>query len=632
MKLKKSVSCPEKVHPMFKDPQRVIQRVLVDGDLLVQAILFPDSKMALPVYNRDGSEQKILASINTILELLVEWHGPDKLVFANVVKDSYKKGNNPVFNKLIAGSHFNTRFAPTPSNQLHLGNARTALATYMLSLKDRTQSRFYLRIDNTDHQRSRMHLVEKIKDELRWLGLDWNEVSDTFQQGENYDTYKRILNILEIAEMTERDDEDVVLLKSIPLNQYYCVYYDWREGSRVTHAPPSTQAKNEAQIKLFRAGDGNAFYRYAGLVDDIRSLSGGNKLMYVLRDNRQRYLTQVQAHIRYALEVARQKLKSDSEVQHLFKEVSIDPQVSIPLPIYIHLPVVTDNGEVEGPQNDNSKSDSLKYTVLHKRRQNESYLLEKYTLNHLEQECKVLPESIVAYLVATILPPQAPNESWKDHLASIALIFSHLGVHSGLQFFSQSFTLDDLVRNQNPIHCDLRYIWFAEQVILKKLPFWRLKRKFNQVAEEFKKKGYIFDEGLADRIANNLAAFENWSQIFNTLKRPYAERTGLQRGSISPATKQMLRQANKEAKNHEEPQSKFTEMIRAEIDRRQEEIRRLTGSKKKERYDALSQLFRDLRYILTASESSAKINSLLSILGDSEAAFRIRRFLTERSV
>jgi glutamyl-tRNA synthetase len=69
-----------------------------------------------------------------------------------------------------------TRFAPSPTGELHLGNARTALFNYLLAR--RCGGRFLLRIEDTDAQRSQeAHLVRVLED-LRWLGLDWDAGPD----------------------------------------------------------------------------------------------------------------------------------------------------------------------------------------------------------------------------------------------------------------------------------------------------------------------------------------------------------------------------------------------------------------------------------------------------------------------
>jgi len=66
-----------------------------------------------------------------------------------------------------------TRFAPSPTGQLHLGNVRTALFNWLLA--QRTGGVFLLRIEDTDAERSRAEFTAALQTDLRWLGLDWQE-------------------------------------------------------------------------------------------------------------------------------------------------------------------------------------------------------------------------------------------------------------------------------------------------------------------------------------------------------------------------------------------------------------------------------------------------------------------------
>ena len=63
-----------------------------------------------------------------------------------------------------------TRFAPSPTGRLHVGNIRTALHNWMLARK--AGGRFLLRVDDTDAERSREEYVEAIRADLAWLGLE----------------------------------------------------------------------------------------------------------------------------------------------------------------------------------------------------------------------------------------------------------------------------------------------------------------------------------------------------------------------------------------------------------------------------------------------------------------------------
>jgi glutamyl-tRNA synthetase len=92
------------------------------------------------------------------------------------------------------------RFAPTPSGQLHIGNARTALLAW-LQMR-RAGGVFVLRMEDIDKPRSRPEYARQILDDLRWLGLDWDEGPDAggpfapYVQSERQALYEEALNRL----------------------------------------------------------------------------------------------------------------------------------------------------------------------------------------------------------------------------------------------------------------------------------------------------------------------------------------------------------------------------------------------------------------------------------------------------
>ncbi|MGR3271205.1 glutamate--tRNA ligase [Thalassococcus profundi] len=77
-----------------------------------------------------------------------------------------------------------TRFAPSPTGYIHVGNLRTALFNYLIARKAGGQ--FILRIDDTDPVRSKQEYVDQIKRDLEWLGLTWDRVE---RQSERLDRY-----------------------------------------------------------------------------------------------------------------------------------------------------------------------------------------------------------------------------------------------------------------------------------------------------------------------------------------------------------------------------------------------------------------------------------------------------------
>ncbi|MEM6758560.1 MAG: glutamate--tRNA ligase [Pseudomonadota bacterium] len=77
-----------------------------------------------------------------------------------------------------------TRFAPSPTGYLHVGNLRTALMNYLIARK--AGGTFILRIDDTDPERSEEEYVEAIKGDLEWLGLTWDRVERQSARLERY--------------------------------------------------------------------------------------------------------------------------------------------------------------------------------------------------------------------------------------------------------------------------------------------------------------------------------------------------------------------------------------------------------------------------------------------------------------
>src|SRR3977135_3465581 len=69
-----------------------------------------------------------------------------------------------------------TRFAPSPTGSLHLGNARTAFFSHLWARK--SGGRFILRIEDTDVERSLARFRDQLMVDLGWLGLDWDEGPD----------------------------------------------------------------------------------------------------------------------------------------------------------------------------------------------------------------------------------------------------------------------------------------------------------------------------------------------------------------------------------------------------------------------------------------------------------------------
>ena len=87
-----------------------------------------------------------------------------------------------------------TRFAPSPTGRLHVGNIRTALHNYLFARKN--GGKFILRIDDTDRERSTAEFDQAIRGDLDWLGLAPGAI---VRQSERFDLYEREFERLKAA-------------------------------------------------------------------------------------------------------------------------------------------------------------------------------------------------------------------------------------------------------------------------------------------------------------------------------------------------------------------------------------------------------------------------------------------------
>ncbi len=101
------------------------------------------------------------------------------------------------------GQLHTTRFAPSPTGELHLGNARTALFNFLLARH--SAGRFLLRIEDTDIERSREQHTEALIADLQWLGMTWDAGPDRedakgpYRQSLRGASYARYFSVLEAA-------------------------------------------------------------------------------------------------------------------------------------------------------------------------------------------------------------------------------------------------------------------------------------------------------------------------------------------------------------------------------------------------------------------------------------------------
>ena len=189
-----------------------------------------------------------------------------------------------------------TRFAPSPTGYIHVGNLRTALMNYMIARKSGGQ--FILRLDDTDQDRSKQEYADAIMADLEWLGLHWDRVEkqslrmdryreaaeDLKAKGRFYEVFespveldlkrKKQLNmgkppVYDRAGLNLSED-DKAKLRAEGRDGYWRFLLnqnriEWTDGIL---GPVSIDAASVSDPVLIRA-DGQVLYTFASSVDDI---------------------------------------------------------------------------------------------------------------------------------------------------------------------------------------------------------------------------------------------------------------------------------------------------------------------------------------------------------------------------
>jgi len=100
---------------------------------------------------------------------------------------------------VVSDSKVRVRFAPSPTGHLHVGNARTALFNWLFARQK--NGTMVLRIEDTDVERSEARFESQLLDDLKWLGLDWDEGPDV---GGSFGPYRQSDRLQVYREHAER--------------------------------------------------------------------------------------------------------------------------------------------------------------------------------------------------------------------------------------------------------------------------------------------------------------------------------------------------------------------------------------------------------------------------------------------
>ena len=199
-----------------------------------------------------------------------------------------------------------TRFAPSPTGQLHLGGARAAFFSWAYAAK--YNGKFIVRIEDTDKARSFAHFTKDLKDSLEWLGINWD---DFYYQSERITTHVEIATTLLRDGWAYLDDGAVRLsinqAKGIP-------FFDLAAGEIVID-------NKTLEDPVILRSDQSPTYIFSNAVDDIN-----DKITDIIR--------------------------GDDHIINSYKQLFIYKALNKKAPNFVHLPMILQtNGQKMSKRN-----------------------------------------------------------------------------------------------------------------------------------------------------------------------------------------------------------------------------------------------------------------------------------------
>jgi nondiscriminating glutamyl-tRNA synthetase len=237
------------------------------------------------------------------------------------------------------------RFAPSPTGQLHIGNVRTALFNWLFARQK--SGTFILRIEDTDLERSEARYETQLMEDLKWLGIDWDEGPDVggpyppYRQSDKMDVYRgyaeRLIREQKAyycfcsAEELEREREQALAEQRQPIYSGKCRNLDPAEAERRRAAgePAAIRLKiPEHPIRFHDIVRGDVEFSNEVVSDPIIVRSSGMPVYnyVVVIDDADMKITHV--------------IRGDDHISNTPKQVAVYEAVGLPVPEFAHLSTI----------------------------------------------------------------------------------------------------------------------------------------------------------------------------------------------------------------------------------------------------------------------------------------------------
>ena len=286
-----------------------------------------------------------------------------------------------------------TRFAPSPTGNLHIGGARTALFNWLFSKNQK--GKFLLRIEDTDVQRSKDEYYEQIISTLKWLEINWDE--EPYIQSKNIESHINIANTLlkngyaykcYCTEKELEEEKKIYLEKKIPYT-YSKKCRNILEENNNKSFVVRFKSKVEGKTILKDLVQGNIEINNS-TIEDFVILRKDNKPTYNLSAAVDDYQMQI-SHV----------IRGDDHKINAFKQIQIFESMNWKIPEYAHIPLIhSKEGKKLSKRDDASTvEDYKKIGILPEALRN--YLL-RLGWSHKDKEIFSVKESIELFSLKNI--------------------------------------------------------------------------------------------------------------------------------------------------------------------------------------------------------------------------------------
>jgi glutamyl-tRNA synthetase len=221
-----------------------------------------------------------------------------------------------------------TRFAPSPTGYLHIGGARTALFNWLYAKHHK--GKFFLRIEDTDRERSTPEATQAILDGLKWLGLDWegDAVYQYARAARHGDVAHELVKHGKAFKCYTTQEELEAWRKNNPNAKFRS---PWRDGG----SPPANapyviriKAPMEGETTVHDKVQGSVSIKNTELDDMVMLRSDGNPtyMLAVVVDDHDMGVTQI--------------IRGDDHFTNSFRQLMIYDAMGWEAPSFAHIPLI----------------------------------------------------------------------------------------------------------------------------------------------------------------------------------------------------------------------------------------------------------------------------------------------------